>query len=203
MDVVLVIGNCPVMGTTTARRITVLRLGSIVAVLVTFLLCPVTAFAQEGFSGTIYFRDGDAVAFEHMGNLDGIYETQIYGYLGSQKVTYEFSDLSEIVFSDQKCGYQEMGPGTLVVVSRSGERFTLTDCVVKVKNSGSLYYVYNDPVTKERKATRATIWNNVSHIIIGDRVGGIKINPKTKEYFPAMYVYDPFTGHKLEWATRE
>ena len=25
-------------------------------------------------------------------------------------------------------------------------------------------------------------------------------NPKTGEYFPAMYVFDPFTGEKLVWA---
>ena len=28
------------------------------------------------------------------------------------------------------------------------------------------------------------------------------MNSTTGEYFPAMYVFDPFTGEKLKWSTR-
>jgi hypothetical protein len=68
---------------------------------------------------------------------------------------------------------------------------------------GSINYVYQDPLTKKLKESRARIENNISHLVIGEKTGDIKMNAKTGEYFPALFLYDPYTGEKLEWGVRK
>ena len=102
-----------------------------------------------------------------------------------------FSEIKEVVF-DHK------GDDAVVIVSKSGDRFTIAD---KYINRTVAYYVYHDPITRKLKQSTAQ-WKDISHISIGDDAGDVKVNPTTGEYFPAMYVFDPFTGEKLKWATR-
>ena len=46
------------------------------------------------------------------------------------------------------------------------------------------------------------VWGNLTRISLGEDSGDSKWNPTTGEYFPALYVFDPFTGDRLEWANR-
>lgn len=160
-----------------------------------------TAYGQEGFKGTIFFRNGDSVEFDHVGDLNRVQEAKIYGKLGSQVVNYLLNDLKQIVFSNPEEYYQRNG--TVIIINKQGERFTISESSFYAPNGGGINYVYQDPVTKGLKETEAQVWKNISHIAIGEKSGDIKRNSKTGEYFPAMYLYDPFTGEKLEWAKRE
>jgi len=144
--------------------------------------------AETGFSGTLHFRNGDSVFFDHLGTTSEVAAYHLSGLFGQEKVSYSFAELGLILFSDKT-------PSTVIIVNRQGERFTLTDCEVK----DGFLYVYNDLVTHELDWTRAER-KDISHIVIGKRSGKIKMSPTTRECFPAMYVFDPFTGERLVWA---
>jgi len=144
--------------------------------------------AEKGFSGTLYLRNGDSVFFDHLGTTSEVVNYQVSGLLGLQRVTYNFADLSLILFSDKE-------PSTVIIVNKQGERFTLTDCDLK----DGFIYVYNDPVTHKLDWTRAER-KDISHIVIGRRSGKVKMNVRTHEVFPAMFVFDPYTGERLAWA---
>ena len=174
----------------------------LVVCLLLLLAATIHAYGQEGFKGTIFFRNGDSVEFDHVGNLKEVGEAGINGKLGSQQVQYLLKDLKQIVFSDPDKSYYSRD-GTLIIINKQGERFTILESSFYAFQRGSIQYVYQDPVTKGLKETEAQVRNNISHIAIGEKAGEIKRNPKTGEYFPAMYLYDPFTGDKLEWAKRQ
>ncbi len=144
--------------------------------------------AEKGFSGTLYLRNGDSLFFDHLGTTSEVVNYQVGGLLGLQRVSYKFADLGLILFSDKE-------PSTVIIVNKQGERFTLTDCELK----DGFLYVYNDPVTHKLDWTRAER-KDISHIVIGRRVGKIKMNVATHEFFPAMFVFDPYTGERLVWA---
>ncbi len=144
--------------------------------------------AETGFGGTLHFRNGDSVFFDHLGTTSEVITYHLSGLLGQQKVSYTFAELGLILFSDKE-------PSTVIIVNKQGERFTLTDCEIK----DGFLYVYNDPVTHKLDWTRAER-NDISHIVIGKRSGKIKMNANTRECFPAMFVFDPFTGERLVWA---
>ena len=168
-----------------------------------FLVYPTLCPAIDGFSGTIYFRNGDAVYFDHIGTDEKVLITTIDCKLGSQKVKYRFDEIREIYFTDKNTNYNALQRGSLIVVNKQGDRYTLEDCI-----AGSLYggaygnvtYAYNDPVTASYKYSTAQV-RDINHLVIGESIGRIKYNHKTKEYFPSMYVFDPFTGQKLKWST--
>ena len=166
-------------------RYTIIGLG-LVAVLAGFATC--ASGAEMGFSGTLHFTNGESVFFDHLGTTSEVVAYQVTGLFGQQKVSYSFAELGLILFSDKE-------PSTVIIVNKQGERFTLTDCEIK----DGFLYVYNDPVTRKLDWTRAER-GGVSHIVVGKRSGKIKMNPKTLECFPAMFVFDPFTGERLVWS---
>jgi hypothetical protein len=151
-------------------------------------LGPYGLSAEAGFSGTIHFTNGKSVFFDHLGTTSEVITYNVSGLFGQQKVSYSFAELGLILFSDKE-------PSTVIVVNKQGERFTLTDCEMK----DGFLYVYNDTVTRKLDWTRAER-KDISHIVIGQRSGKIKMNATTQEYFPAMFVFDPFTGERLVWA---
>jgi len=144
--------------------------------------------AEAGFSGTIHFTNGKSVFFDHLGTTSEVIAYNVSGLFGQQKVSYSFAELGLILFSDKE-------PSTIIVVNKQGERFTLTDCEMK----DGFLYAYNDTATRKLDWTRAER-KDISHIVIGQRSGKIKMNATTQECFPAMFVFDPFTGERLVWA---
>lgn len=162
--------------------------------LLVFLVSP-SPCAQRGFSGTLHFRNGQSVFFDHLGDTHGAARYVLKGRLGSQEVEYEFADLSQLIFSEKE-------PSTVIIANREKQRFTITDCRVWMgakPAAGSISYVYNDPVTHALKESSARL-RELTHIAIGERSGTSKLNPKTGEFFPAMFLFDPFTGEELVWA---
>jgi len=144
--------------------------------------------AETGFSGTLHFRNGDSVFFDHLGTTSEVATYSLSGLFGQERVSYSFAELGLVLFSDKE-------PSTVIVVNKQGERFTLTDCEIR----DGFVYVYNDPVTQKLDWTRAER-KDISHIIIGKRSGKVKMNVTTGEVFPTMFVFDPFTGERLVWA---
>lgn len=179
----------------------------ILATLFGFVLAlPFDAFAQ-GFSGAICFRNGTTVDFDYMGDKEEIYDAYLNGKLGKRRVRYRFEELKEIYFLETNKSYSKENEnwyGSVMIEHRKKEkRFTLTDCWIHVGDqSGALYYVYSDTCAKMIFEDWTNIIDEVSHILIGEHSGNFKYNPRTKQYFPPSFLYDPYTGEKLEWIQR-
>jgi hypothetical protein len=158
---------------------------------------------RPGFSGTIVFRDGTYATFNYLGSSRSVAKAVIRGYQGGRLVDVPFEECQEIDFLNKGARYDGTSGDDVLVIKKNQERVTLTNCQVWAGGamSGVIAYVFNEPATKALKETYAGINNSISQIILGD-VGDLKYNPKTKEYFPASYIYDPFTGEKLVWAKR-
>lgn len=154
--------------------------------------------SAEGFSGRIFFRSGNSVAYVHLGKLDKVVTYRLWGKLGGQEVRFKLSEVKKLVF-DHK------GDDTVMVVGKGGDRFTISPHEIRsdpnITGTGGVGYVYHDPITRKLQYASAE-YKHISHISIGDDAGDVKVNPTTGEYFPAMYVFDPFTGEKLKWSTR-
>ena len=172
------------------------------------IFLPAASYPQDkisGFSGTIYFRDGNSVDFNYLGRQNIIAKTLVRGQIGTRYVEFPFEELKEIYFSNKNARYDGSPGSDLMVINQEGERLTLTNCIVwgGFNISGHIAYVYNEPGTEALKLTIVSINQNISRIIIGDDTGDMKLNPKTGEYFPAIFIYDPFTGDKLIWVRRK
>lgn len=175
-----------------------------ITVIVFALLMTALPVFAELFEGTLVFRSGDRVDFTRLGTqyVEGY---ELMGKMGSQEVKFGFHELKTIVFtSDRQCYCdRKRGGGEVLIESRSGEKYTLTDVYVLVQGRGfisTIGYSYNDPVTKALRQTEAKIMDNIHAIEIGQKVGRLRWNSATETYFPSSYVFDPYTGAKLEWA---
>lgn len=163
---------------------------------------PLALLGAENFAGSIQFAEGRVVAFEHFGTGKSTAPYKIIGKMGQQRVEYPFADVAEIIFPDYKeTSYRPDRTGDLIVVSRSGKRFTIEEAYVFPYET--IIYHYLDPVTEDLERAHSKIFGAITSIRIGEHSGKLKLNPKTGEYFPASYIFDPYTGAKLQWADRE
>jgi hypothetical protein len=180
------------------------RIITIAALIITALtLAGATTKAPEGVSGSIYFRDGRIIEFSSLGGVDFLKEYVIHGKLGLQDVAYKFSEVAQIEFPNKEATfYSSASESEAIIVSRSGNRFTLNDVYFKNANTRdttqAIDYVYLDPVTNERRRGNDA-FRDISHIELGEHAGRWKHNPRNNAYFPSNYNFDPFTGDKLEW----
>ena len=156
-----------------------------------------TATAASG--GMIVFRDGRTITFTHFGTLDRVEDLVLEGKMGTQSVSYDVGIFQELVFVDRRAMYRGDPGGEILAVTRDGRRFTFTEARLR----GRWSYVYLDEITRKREVGRDSPGRDIASITFGDSVGDIKMNPVTGEYYPAIYVYDPFSGDELVWATRE
>ena len=86
----------------------------------------------------------------------------------------------------------------VVIEAFLDSEIALTTGVMRVdterSDSGEISYVYNDPIAEKRVAGRTRIREKVAGITIGRLAGDSKLNPKTGDFFPAIYSFDPFAG---------
>ena len=183
------------------------------AILLAALALPGILAAQTGVSGTVHYRDGRSVDFERIGLLkdDEPRETIIAGKIGDQTVRYKLHDFSEIIFTGNH-RYSKNHRGPMIVTNPEGERYTLEDAYVEVwfsslrsrnDHSGRFLFAYNDPITKKLTQGSDTFGDDISSITLGEHRGELKQNPSTEEFFPAAFNFDPFTGERLVWQSRE
>ena len=169
------------------------------------ILSTATVHAETGYGGTIHYRDGTSVVFEWLGGLDGPRGYFVDGKIGVRNATVELHELREVIFSEPSKHYApgEARVGSMIVVNQAGERFTITGSIVSAQLgfAGVLRYVYQDAITNTLRQTDDSVRDTIASITIGEHVGNMKRNPETSEFFPPTFVYDPYTGHRLEWAT--
>lgn len=168
-----------------------------ITVVMLLVLGAAPSFA-DGFRATIFFADGRSVPVEYFGETDHVDDPVISGRFGEQKVSYHMSELGAVIFTDYQTRSYRGKTGSLIVVSKSGKRFTLTGASI----SEHLQYFYLDPVTEARRHAMSGIENTITHIEINEHSGELKKSPETGEFFPAQYSFDPFNGKKLIWANR-
>ena len=176
----------------------------------TAILFTAAVHAETGYGGTIHYRDGTSVQFEWFGDIDNVRRAFLRGQIGARNVELDLHEVQEIIFAEPSKHYNAHvggGAGQMIVVNHEGERFNVVGGVASGihdsygRSYGRLEYVYQDPITRVLRATTDAIYLTVASITIGEYVGNMKRNPETGEFFPPTFVYDPYTGHRLVWAT--
>jgi hypothetical protein len=161
---------------------------------------PDSARAQQGFEGTIHFRDGSTVDFAYLGRLDDHGDCTIYGQMGQQNTSYKFSQLDEIILGESKDYYNDKYERGNVIVVNGENKLTLQNGYFKESFCrDEMSYVSSDPVTGELRRATARV-SRIASITIGEHRGQMKKNPNTDQFFPPGFVYDPYTGEELIWA---
>lgn len=175
-----------------------------------FVLFSLSQLVSQGFSGTIYLRDGSAISFSHLGDLNSVENAHVAGKMGPHSLNYRLEELKEIIFVDKTKYYSRISGeiASAIIINKDGEQFTLDDCTFygnwrNQSSAGYIYFVTIDPITKQLKRNTLAIRNNVYRVVVGEDIGNIKLNPKTSQFFPPYYNFDPYTGQKLIWAKRE
>lgn len=154
------------------------------------LSLPLTLLGMEKFSGSIQFAEGRVVEFEHFGTGKSKAPYKIIGKMGQQRVEYPFADVAEIIFPDYKeTSYRPDKTGDLIVVSRSGKRFTIEEAYVFPYET--IIYHYLDPVTENLERAHSKIFGAITSIRIGEHSGKLKLNPKTGEFFSGLLYFRP------------
>ena len=168
------------------------------------ILSTVAVHAETGYGGTIHYRDGTSVQFEWFGDINNVRRAFLRGQLGARNIELNLYEVREVIFAESSRGYTlgvSSSPGQMIVVNRAGERFIIDEAQIRAPRSGAVRYVYQHPISRVLEATSDRIENTVASITIGEYVGTMKHNPETGEFFPPTFVYDPYTGHRLGWAT--
>ena len=169
---------------------------------------PATAADRATTDGTIHFADGRSVeVLAFSGDAATPSPLFVGGMIGAQRVEYKIADLKEIHFHDhaEKAYTQDARyRGSMTVVGRTGNRTVIENAYLAGwRNGGTIPYVHVDPLTGRPTSAETFIQRSVSHIILGESAGRLKQNATNKEFFPARYVFDPYTGERLVWADRE
>lgn len=168
-----------------------------------------TIHAQQGVEATIHFSDGNIVRIIEFGTeRDRSQELGLRGIIGGQTVFYPFSALAEVHFAEyQRVSYVGRTGGQALLIGRNETRMIMDNAILHWRRGpndfvawGQIEYYYQDPLTNSIQRAQTPIRNRVSHITMGDKVGSHRKNPVTGEIFPSSFVYDPFTGQRLEWA---
>ena len=167
------------------------------------LLVTAAVHAETGYSGTIHYRDGTSVQFEWFGDLNNVHRAFLRGQIGARNVELDLHEVREIIFAEPSKPYGTASnqAGQMIVVNHDGDRFNIVGGLTGGWAFSRLDYVYQDPITRVLRATHDSIQGTVASITIGEYVGNMKRNPETGEFFPPTFVYDPYTGHRLVWAT--
>jgi len=167
------------------------------------VICTQGAAAVRGVSGTLHFKTGRTLEFDYLGTTGNVVEYVLEGSLQGQDVSYSFVELGQIIFHTTEASSDKPETGTparlgeVIIVSKEGKRFTLQDC--RLRSAQNLAYVYADPVTGKPRGGSCE-FSELSDVAFGKHSGTMKVNPMTGEFFPSVYIYDPFTGRKLLWS---
>jgi hypothetical protein len=159
------------------------------------------AEAQQYYKGSIEMSEGNIISFEYTGLLDEPYECYIEGEMGSSEVRYSFSEIDgfAVVQMDDNGDLRD------AMILNNGESFPIRVSTIGDGDRASICweskikYVFSDPVTGELNEGEVDL-DNVKTVRIGESTGRMKKNPNTGEYFPAEFVYDPYTGDELVWS---
>ncbi len=143
-------------------------------------------------SGTILTKTGDAVRasrFERDQKVRGIYK--------GREITASLASLKSLEVMDRdKEGFK------LKVENSDGKQLILSSGTVSSKyrnTAGAVYFWVINPITNKEEKGNKRILSEIKSIIFGKDKGQLKFNPKTNQFFPSDYLYDPFTGEKLIW----
>lgn len=100
----------------------------------------------------------------------------------------------------------------LMIVNRTCGKYGLARSEIEIglKDGNKIYAILLDPlksiqvgyideITKEKQNTYVDFCSNhgLVKLIYFDEVGSMAFNTRTKEYYPASYNFDPYTGEKL------
>ena len=151
------------------------------------------------------FRNSEGAEFQFIKFGTDSYPAEDPGVIGkykSQTISVDFSKLRKVVISGS-CGNKSQ---IFIVENHDGEVFELEspDFHYRVdeqnfRSRDWVQMVIIDPISKDHNEITINRCDGGTFFISNS--GQIKINPRTKDPFPEVYVFDPYTGEKLVWGT--
>lgn len=169
-------------------RITVILTASLL------LIVPAICIAQEYLQGQIVDQDG---------NVTNISRIKANGWVSG---THEGRDI-KVPYSALK-RIENLGNRVFRLTNKADAQFQIENAITWTETFGSsgtpsaINYYYYDPISQSEQRIRlgtVEVRNNINTITFSSEVGRLKYNPKTKQFFPPDYIFDPFSGEKLVW----
>lgn len=161
--------------------------GAVVALVVGAAMCLIGSVAgaaeAEYMSGRL---------IDQQGNITKITAISASGYI---KGRYQGKEV-EIKFSNLK-KLENLGQGFWRITNRQGKQFNIEQGEVYTHNT-RIYYRYFSPI-ELKEAEQTVSYGEVRFLELGGEIGRLKVNQRTEQYFPPDYIYDPYTGEKLDW----
>ena len=150
-------------------------------------------------SGRIVYDSGDTLKFSDMiyadigeteeGNpLLGIEYKSTFRQIPIEKISY-------IMIVNRSCTKYGLRDSQIEMGMKDGDKIH----AVLANHLKSIKVTYIDEITKEKQETYVSPCSEPGYLkmIYFDEVGNLAFNPRSKEYFPASYNFDPYTGEKL------
>ncbi len=154
------------------------------ALILAVALTPLSVRAEQEFlKGTLV---------DQKGNVTKITRIVASGYI---KGRYQGKDV-EITFPHLK-RLENLGNGFWRVTNTKGKQFNVENAEVYTHNKRIYYRYFSEIEMKE--ARQAISYADVRILSFDSELGRLKFNPRTGQYFPPDYIYDPFTGEELTW----
>jgi hypothetical protein len=176
-----------------------MRSTTLFAVLAVSLLST-TAHAADEYATAVLIRGKNRTVIDRISISSTVkYRTlSVRGVHKGKFSTVPFSRLTQI----------EYDKGTAVIHTKDKKRYVLTKAGVGNEFNTHAYIEYecfNDLEQKNQtfRLKTASDPKAVFTLILGTESGDLKQNPKTKQFFPIDYRFDPYTGEKLILAKEE
>ena len=153
------------------------------------------AYAQNSVfqSGSIIYKDGTITPVTRFGE-----DTRITGIYNNKKITINITRIKRAESLDNKIWR---------LTNVQGEQFNVTVKYIYTKKyderAGYQFkYYYFDKITLEEKSvlhSQRDLITKVAAISMEIDIGKMIFNPRTEQYYPPDYMFDPYTAEKLIW----
>lgn len=155
----------------------------IFAIFVLLLAGP--AAAQEYLTGSLTDLSGRTVAISRISSRG-----TLAGVAGGREVIFEFAELKKIEYLGDRICRATTRKGSTLLVEKAELR-------TPGQHKRVLYWTL-DPATREER--QFILGNQSFHTLsFAGKPGRQKANPRTGQLFPPDYLFDPFTGERLQW----
>jgi len=170
-------------------------------IFIVLFVCTWQVFAdQEWISGFIQDDKGNITKIKRI-KADGT----ITGNYKGKRNSISFKKLKRI---------DHIKNDTFRVTNLANKTFTLEKCLITTDKINLhrdvmyyfTYYYYNDIAMEEKEVdikntANISIMSTIKTLSFEASFGEKSYNPRTKQFFPPDYLFDPFTGEKLVWHT--
>ena len=148
-----------------------------------------------------YFVDAGQEPYEAPG-LDLRQDFRIWYEIEGTELSFSLRDIKEIRIVEWETGHSFIG----AVTTKDGTTVSLSPGafykgVNRARFLYTFYYQQNPASKKMERKDKSIMLDKVSRIVFDEELGRVKRCPDCGGYFPADYIFCPFTGTELVWGS--